>query len=723
MKLREIFFPKGSSRERVAKYIYHKYLYIIFKISEKISDYFKQLKHQKALKQYEEFVNSCDNDPKSLEFLNDYLQFKQSIRNQKNKNNLDFTPKIKKIIDFSEDELISKLYQLTFSKNENPEVSIIIPTYNNFKLIIECLYSISMNTNPNIYEIIIVFDGTDEYYFNLLKKINNIVLIKNESNLGYSMSCNNGANQANGDYLLFLNDDTQVEKNWLSELLISAKNQENAGIVGPKVIYPNGYLQEAGCSIRNNGDIVMNGYGQDPELPKYCFDREVDYCSGVCLLINKNLFQIVGNFDSDYSPAYYEDTDLSMKIYLKGYKSYFCSRSIVIHHLSATTNDIFKDEKFQLASKNKQKFLIKWGEKLIERNKINYIAFYLPQFHPCEENDLWWGKGFTEWFNVARAKPNYDGHYQPHVPTDLGFYDLRLEKVMEEQTKLAKKYEINGFCYYYYWFSNKRLLDMPLERMLKINKPNFPFCLCWANENWSRHWDGSEGQILIAQDYTQESDLGVIKDLSRYFTHPNYIRIDDKPIILIYRITLFPDFKKTSIIWREFCRQQGIGDILIGFVESFDLTNKNIHPSELGADFSIEFPPHELGFEYTKSKLKMKNEFSGRIFDYEKAALKNIAKEFPNFIRFKTAMPRWDNTPRMQKRAHIFANSSPGFYQAWLEEITQKTFEQYSGDNRIIFLNAWNEWAEGNYLEPDDKYEHEFLNSTKNAKDFILKNY
>src|SRR5919109_5123826 len=156
------------------------------------------------------------------------------------------------------------------------------------------------------------------------------------------------------------------------------------------------------------------------------------------------------------------------------------------------------------------------------------IAYYLPQYHPIPENDAWWGKGFTEWANVAKARPNYLGHYQPHLPADLGFYDLRVEETMEQQAALAQRYGIEGFCYFYYWFAGKRLLDMPLERMLRTGRPDFPFCIAWANENWTRRWDGRDHEILIAQQHSDNDDRAVISDMMRYLRRRNYIRVNGK---------------------------------------------------------------------------------------------------------------------------------------------------------------------------------------------------
>ena len=189
---------------------------------------------------------------------------------------------------------------------------------------------------------------------------------------------------------------------------------------------------------------------------------------------------------------------------------------------------------------------------------IKLIAFYLPQFHPVEENDLWWGKGFTEWTSVSSAKPVYPGHYQPHIPADLGFYDLRLAEAREEQARLAREHGIHGFCYYYYYFNGKRLLHTPLDLVLSTGKPDFPFCICWANENWTRNWDGRNDEILIEQVHTPESDLRFIRDLLPVIKDPRYIRVNNKLLVLVYRPELLPDPVQTTATWRKFVADEGL---------------------------------------------------------------------------------------------------------------------------------------------------------------------
>src|SRR5690242_15190569 len=197
------------------------------------------------------------------------------------------------------------------------------------------------------------------------------------------------------------------------------------------------------------------------------------------------------------------------------------------------------------------------------------IAFYLPQYHPIPENDLWWGKGFTEWTSVAKAKPLFRKHYQPHLPADLGFYDLRLPETRSAQAQLARENGIYGFCYYHYWFNGKLLLERPFNEVLASSQPDFPFCLCWANENWTRAWDGLEHDILVAQEYDAEDDRRHIHWLVEAFRDRRYIRVNGKPLLLVYRVSNLPDPLQTASLWREEAHKLGIGDIYLATVESF----------------------------------------------------------------------------------------------------------------------------------------------------------
>lgn len=345
------------------------------------------------------------------------------------------------------------------------------------------------------------------------------------------------------------------------------------------------------------------------------------------------------------------------------------------------------------------------------------IAFYLPQFHPIEENDTNWGKGFTEWRNVGKSKPFYHGQYQPRLPGELGYYDLRLPEIMEQQADLAREHGIHGFCYYYYWFQGKRLLNVPIDNMLRNKKPDFPFCFCWANENWTRAWDGMEKQILVAQNHTHEDDVNFIRHLIPAFEDPRYIRIDDKPILLVYRTELFPNPKETTEIWREEARKAGIGDLFLVRCEGFDpFTN----PEDIGFDASYEVPtfilPDTLRLDDLE-KLHVSPDFNGRIFDYKKIVKYYSERSRVQYRRYKDVMLAWDNTPRHGNKSVIFHGVTPELYAEWLNNCMNQSMNEFHGEERLVFVNAWNEWAEGSYLEPDLVYGKQFLEATKSVID------
>lgn len=346
------------------------------------------------------------------------------------------------------------------------------------------------------------------------------------------------------------------------------------------------------------------------------------------------------------------------------------------------------------------------------------IAFYLPQYHPIPENDKWWGEGFTEWTNVRKAVPRFPGHFQPHAPGKLGYYDLRSPDARQAQADLAREYGIHGFCYYHYWFNGKRLLETPFNEALRSGKPDFPFCLCWANENWTRRWDGEEREVLMAQDYSHEDDLEHIESLIPAFRDERYIRVNGKPLFLVYKTNLLPDPKKTTEIWREAARKAGIGELYLVRVENWFL-GYDPQPEEIGFDAAAEFAPHwgSLGPEVPE-KIALYDEFRGsnpRIYDYDNIMLKMLARQKPDYKMFRGVFPSWDNSPRRKNEPIIFLNSSPEKYAFWLSQIARYTMENFAGDERLVFINAWNEWGEGCHLEPDERYGLSHLEATRLA--------
>lgn len=337
---------------------------------------------------------------------------------------------------------------------------------------------------------------------------------------------------------------------------------------------------------------------------------------------------------------------------------------------------------------------------------VRAIAFYLPQFHPIPENDSWWGKGFTEWLNVARALPRFVGHYQPHLPADLGFYDLRMPEVRAAQAELAGRYGLYGFCYYYYWFNGRRLLGTPVDEMLKSGEPNFPFCLCWANENWTRTWSGGNDDILMAQQHSPEDDIAFIHSVIPAFRDPRYIRINDRPVLVIYKPALLPNAVDTVERWREACEAADVGNPYLCMVQ-----NDDMDPRPLGFDAAIEFPPHN----YWNAK-ELIAPFPGMLSSYREAYQRFLAQPKPDYPWFRGVMPSWDNSPRRKDHTfQAFLGTDPAYYREWLKGAVQWTRNHRPQEERIVFINAWNEWGEGCHLEPDIRYKHSWLEATRAA--------
>lgn len=363
--------------------------------------------------------------------------------------------------------------------------------------------------------------------------------------------------------------------------------------------------------------------------------------------------------------------------------------------------------------------------------KIKPIAIYLPQFHPIPENNEWWGKGFTEWTNVAKAEPRFEGHYQPHLPADLGFYDLRLEEARLAQEQLAKTYGIHGFCYYHYWFNGKRVLYEPLDRKMQNPKEDLPFMMCWANENWTRTWDGADHQVLLKQKYSFEDDLEHIKYLINFFKDPRYIKVNGKPIFIIYRPKLFPDIKKTMAIWRKAVQEAGFPDLYLGFAHN---KKNSFAPKEKGFDFGFQFQPNfgteSNGIPYGNSifkvlknrckkalgytmmnKSELKFGSSSCFYDYWDYAKTQMKLGF-NAGVYPGITPMWDNAARRKRHPFILHDSTPEKYKEWLKYLAEN-YPWETMPEQFLFINAWNEWAEGNHLEPCQKWGTAYLEATK----------
>lgn len=343
---------------------------------------------------------------------------------------------------------------------------------------------------------------------------------------------------------------------------------------------------------------------------------------------------------------------------------------------------------------------------------MRVIAFYLPQYHPIPENDAWWGSGFTEWTNVSKTRPLYSGHYQPHIPADLGFYDLRLEETRIAQANLAREYGISAFCYYHYWFNGKMLLERPFNEVLASGKPDFPFCLCWANENWTRRWDGREREVLIEQDYGSYDPEKHIEWLDCAFRDQRYIKVYNKPLVLIYRASDIPNIKDIISIWRRAALKKGHSGLYICAAKNSQnsLTDQEI--IESGFDAAYEFEPN---LKFNNKWLYLNSMPGLNVISYKELVNDSIKREINSkLVTFPCVFPSWDNCARRKNEATIIQNEDEQLYKRWLTFAMNRIIKNNS-EEQVVFINAWNEWAEGCHLEPDLKHGRKFLTATRQA--------
>ena len=340
--------------------------------------------------------------------------------------------------------------------------------------------------------------------------------------------------------------------------------------------------------------------------------------------------------------------------------------------------------------------------------KAKLLAYYLPQFHETEINNQSWGKGFTEWTNVLRGMSRFQGQIQPRVPRDLGFYDVTKEGVLQSQVDLAKAMGIHGFCFYHYFFDGKRLLDKPMQMLLKDKSVDMPFCLMWANENWTRAWNGSTKDVLVAQGYSPDFDIDFVDDLAMHFNDDRYIRIGNRPLMFIYAIADLPEPKTRLAKWRELLLQRHNLEPLIFMVDR----GEGI-PSDYDLDGSVEFPPHKLGSRFKNVATKqvwIDPTAETKVGDYLEAAKIMVGHGMPNYPHIKCVMPSWDNDARRPGRGWSFKGSTPTLFGKWLHRAIELAQSKPIEGETFVAINAWNEWAEGCMLEPDIYFGGAYLN-------------
>jgi GT2 family glycosyltransferase len=652
-----------------------------------------------------------------------------------------------------------------FAPAKPRKVSIIIPVFNHAEYTRQCLAALKANTSYSDYEVIVVNNGSSDETRLMLEARKDITAIHNTENKGFTEACNQGAKAATGDYLLFLNNDTIPLKGWLEPLARHLDEAEWAGAAGSRLIYPNGTLQEAAAVVHSDGTASNFGRHDHPALPQFNRPCEVDYCSGACLLVRADLFRELGGFDMRYSPAYYEETDLCFAMREIGKAVVYEPSSVVIHFGSTTAGlDPSKGIRRHLII-NREIFLRKWTHRLIahepplnpgqrvvsndrallgrrigpantsslqsaphsksadspcsanipidvmqDQADARLLAFYLPQFHRVPENDNWWGEGFTDWTNVQRTVPAFPGHDQPLIPGELGWYDLTDINVMRNQTDLARRHGLHGFCFYHYWFHGRRILETPIENYLSSDI-SLPFCLCWANENWSRNWDGGNRELLLKQRHSPEDDAAHFRLLLRFMQDSRYIRVNGKPLLLVYRTRLLPDPATTVSRWRVMAERAGLPGLYLCKVEG--MSAERDAPDGIGFDAAVEFQPDWANLGDPRRDLAFGEH---RVYDYDEFVARQLTKPAASYRRYPCVTPRWDNTPRRPKDSVVLLDPSPDRYRRWLSHAVESV-TKLPADERLVFINAWNEWGEGCALEPDLLRGDAYLKATAAALD------
>ncbi len=347
---------------------------------------------------------------------------------------------------------------------------------------------------------------------------------------------------------------------------------------------------------------------------------------------------------------------------------------------------------------------------------VKLIAYYLPQYHAIPENDKWFGKGFTEWYNVAKTVPQYKGHWQPHLPIDVGFYNLETLDIMKRQIKLAKNNGIGGFCYYYYWFNGQKLLEKPIEKFLEDKTLDMPFCLFWDSSHWTQTWNGgTDKDIMYEQKIEADTAERFMQDFLKYAKDERYIKFEDKPVLVISSPNTFNQDELKAFIkeLREISKKEISQDLYIMTLRGNSTEEKYEY---LDFDAMLEFFPLGIDDLINRKPEKIMNEkFTGSCFDMEEFVEEKKYLYETKYKTYKSCFPNWDNTARKCYRKGRIFQSTPELYKKWLKDIIDWTRKNHKEGDRYVFINAWNEWAEGAHLEPDQKYGYAFLEATKEA--------
>jgi GT2 family glycosyltransferase len=617
---------------------------------------------------------------------------------------------------------IHKPHKCNVKCGNNPQISIILPTIGRSKFLEECLNAISNSCKHAEvdYEVILAVDSGATSLE--LKAIGNAVsaigcvsvktLVHDSYSSGFANQVNSAVAQARAETILILNDDAIANLTMMRELLNARIYRPNS-ILSPIILNPNGTLQELGSIITPMGNTEWIGTNHSVDWVKNLSSLKVDFISAVCWILPKEVFISAGGFKNFGGLPYYEDTRFAYSL-AESLETYVIASAYIRHELSQSTTDVVK--RVEVDDISRGLFLDWWkSNKPKKIKKLKVAAFYLPQFHATDYNDHWWGTGYTEWTAVSRRKNILTGQSVEPIPGELGFYNLMSEETLIRQSHLAAHYGIDAFAVMTYWFSGLSLLDKPLSHFKNNDLPT-NFFLYWANESWSRRWDGFENELLIEQKHSTSDFKDFIRAHESFFKHPNYQRILGKPVIFIYRRENILDLAESLRAMREEAIALGIGDLFICALESFDQSMLRENPTSIGFDGAVEYPPHGR-FPLENIDLLPGQFFDGLAHDYNKLVKHYLDRAIPNFPVMRAATPGFDNTARLGSRSTVFLNASLNAFHDWLYRAAKNAMVFGDEMENWIIINGWNEWSEAATLEPSVSEGRNYLASIKIVKD------
>jgi hypothetical protein len=514
--------------------------------------------------------------------------------------------------------------------------------------------------------------------------------------------------------MLILNDDV-IAKVDLLEKLLGLDWRTIDMIFSPVILNLDGTIQEFGSTISRRGESEWIGSGKKLSWIENLDYLQVDFTSAVCWLMNRSKFLETGGFSSFAGENYYEDTKFALNPD-NGFKTYIISRAQVIHFLSQSSN---QGEKKLVTNEVTRHLFRDWWQKhqVPSFRKLKVMALYLPQFYTTDYNDFWWGTGYTEWSALGNWEKQINEQPQRLVPGELGFYNLTDQSVIKRQSNLASHYGIDAFVVMTYWFNGIKLLDKPLELFLDTSLRT-EFCLFWANESWSRKWDGHENELLLKQTHDVEDSKAFIYAHREYLAHPKYVKIKGKIVIYIYRRELFTDVKANLDAMRKEALRIGLGELYLVAFESFEQSRKREDPTQQGFDAAAEYPPHGI-FPRIKHSNFRDNVFVGRTHDYNDVEKFYLERQLPNYPLIRGVMVGFDNTSRLKSKATIFQNSNYSNFERWFCSASKNSVNFGSLSDHWIIVNAWNEWSESAVLEPSIASGRDYLAAVKIVKDTL----